>query len=71
MKTYYLTFGQDHTHRINGTTWDCDVVCAIKADSYEEMRRIAFENFGPKFATTYTEKPEMEFFPRGIKFLFD
>jgi hypothetical protein len=32
MTTAYFTFGQDHAHRVNGTTFDCDSVVKITSD---------------------------------------
>lgn len=68
MNNYYFTFGQNHTHRVNGFTYDCDVVCLIKADDEGMARKIAFEVFGPKFCTSYPEgKLDMSMFPRRVK----
>jgi hypothetical protein len=67
MKQYYFTFGQAHAHSVNGYTYDKDVVCAIKAENEEEARNTMFEVFGDKWSFSYEEKPNMTFFPRGIK----
>lgn len=59
----YITFGQAHTHRVNGVTLDCDSVAKVRD------RDQAFELFGPKFGTSYTEEEIMKvmhYFPRGI-----
>jgi len=65
--TTYITFGQQHIHRVNGKTFDCDCVAAIPSRNEGEGRERAFELFGPKFCFSYQdEKPEMKFFPRGI-----
>jgi len=66
MKDYYLTFGQDHTHRVNGYTYDCNVVCVIRAENHGAARTIAFDTFDDKFATTYESAPNMEYFSRGL-----
>jgi len=65
MKKYYLTFGQTHTHSVGGFTYDKDVVCIIRESSENKARKIAFEAFGDKWFSTYKEKPDMRFFPRG------
>ena len=69
MKTY-VTFGQVHTHSVNGKTFDKDCVAVIEAKSESAAREIAFEYFGDKWFTTYTDKEQMDrdvadFFPRG------
>lgn len=66
----YVTFGQIHTHSVNGKTFDKDTVAMLEVSSYEEGRKKAFEYFGDKFFTTYTEnemtKEVLKFFPKGI-----
>ena len=52
MKTY-VTFGQDHTHEINGTTFDRDCVGIIHGSSATEGRELAFKYFNDKFCNTY------------------
>lgn len=68
MPKFYLTFGQVHAHRVPGIeeTFDKDCVAEIEAFDDDEARDIAFSTFGPKWAFLYTEKPDMQFFPRGI-----
>ena len=69
MNKYYITFGESHIHTHNGETLDKDCVGVIKANSYEEMRNLALEWFGIKFATTYTVeefKNAIKYFPRGF-----
>ncbi len=68
-KKYYITFGQIHTHSINGITFDKDIVAEITADTYEEARKKAFELFGNKFAfirQTNDLETLLQWFPRGI-----
>ena len=65
--TTYVTFGQAHTHRVNGKTFDCNSVAVIESDTWEEGRAKAFELFGRQFCFEYfNEKPDMSFFPRGL-----
>ncbi len=65
----YISFGQDHVHRVNGTTFDCDCLCMIECDSHMDGRAKAFEAFGPKFFTSYEEdqlEDQLKYFPRGV-----
>jgi len=65
-KKTYITFGQDHTHRVNGVTLDCDCVAVILSGGRER----AFELFGPKFCFSYDEDKfdhsDMQYYPRGF-----
>lgn len=70
MNKFYITFGQNHAHRVNKETFDKDCVGTIEANTEGEAREIAFELFGDKFFTTYSEEnwdedEQMQFFPRG------
>jgi len=67
MKAFYFTFGQNHVHRVQAFTWDCDVVCQIMAQSMAHARQIMFQNFGDQWSMCYEQAPEMHYFPRGIK----
>lgn len=65
-----ITFGQDHTHRVNNYTFDKDSVAIIEAESRTQGREIAVELFGLKFCTSYTEdyfdeKGMLSYYPRG------
>jgi len=65
--TTYVTFGQAHTHRLAGKTFDKDCVAVIPSETQEEGRGKAFEYFGDKFCFEYFNKqPEMKYFPRGL-----
>lgn len=70
MKTTYITFGQAHTHRVNGKTFDCDCVATIRAETAEAGRKEAFELFGRKFCFEYFDDAfdhtTMHYFPRGL-----
>jgi hypothetical protein len=67
MKTY-VTFGQDHVHKLGNKTFDRNSVAEIDCETFEEGRAKAFELFGKKFCTTYTDlkKVHLEYYPRGI-----
>jgi len=64
MTTKYFTFGFNHAHAIGGFTYDKDIVVKITA---EDPRKVMFETFGRKWASQYDEKPDMSYYPRGIK----
>ena len=67
MNEMYITFGQNHVHRVNGKTFDCDCVAVIKCKDRKEGRELAFEYFDDKWCFEYFEKiPDMSFFPRGL-----
>lgn len=63
----YVTFGQDHTHRVNNHTFDCDCVAKVIG-----TRETVWELFGAKFCVEYTQEqfdkqPDMmKWYPRGI-----
>lgn len=66
MKTY-VTFGQAHTHSINGRTFDKDCVALIEAPTQEEGRQKAWDLFSRKFCFTYFDQPpDMRYFHRGF-----
>ena len=69
MKTY-VTFGFDHTHAVNGKTFDKDCVAVIESESAEAGREKAFEYFGAKFCFEYPEDrfdmASMHWYPRGF-----
>lgn len=66
----YVTFGQIHTHAVNGKTLDKDCVAVFDSLDAESGRRKAFELFGGKFSFHYVEdefdQSKMFFFPRGL-----
>lgn len=70
MARHYVTFGQQHVHRVNGHTLDTDSIACYNAVDYSQGRDKAFELFGGSFFTDYHENEidevEMEYFPRGI-----
>lgn len=61
----YITFGQAHTHRVNGNTFDCDCVAVIDDPG---DRSVIFDHFGREWAFQYddTESVKMEYYPRGL-----
>ncbi len=64
----YITFGQIHVHSVNGRTFDKDCVAVINAKSENEGRKLAFEYFGDKWFTSYTDliSCDLKYFPRGL-----
>lgn len=69
MKTY-ITFGQVHTHSINGITLDKDSIAAIEHDKEESGHKIAMVIFDTKFHQAVKEESLTEdflsYFPRGV-----
>lgn len=69
MPKFYFTFGQNHSHVVNGEFFDKDCVAEVEADTHAEARQIAFDAFGPKFCTSYDESvlaDIIKFYPRGV-----
>ena len=61
----YITFGQAHSHEVNGRVFDKDCVAVIKCNTPGEGRDIAFDTFGGKWAFQYQDI-DMARFPRGM-----
>ena len=67
MSKHYFSFGQDHTHRYEQTTLDCDSIVEITARDGSVARDKMFDLFGPKWSVQYTEETyREEYFPRGV-----
>jgi len=70
MAKHYVTFGQKHTHSINGKTLDKDTVAVYEAKDSVEGRDKAFEYFGDKFFTDYHntqfDHNSLKYFPKGV-----
>lgn len=63
---FYVSFGQDHVHRVNGITLDKDILLEIEADDEGEARRRVWKTIGPEWHRVYTEDTiKLEYFPRG------
>ena len=62
----YITFGQVHTHSVNGKTLDKDSVAIIEADSIGDGREKAMEMFDGVFHRALGKAPDMSYFPRGF-----
>ena len=65
MKTRYFSFGQKHTHSLNGHTLDKNCMVKITA---ENPREIMVEHFQHEWAFEYTDFTEesLNYFPRGV-----
>ena len=65
-KTAWFTFGQQHVHRINGFTYDANVVVKITAP---DPRARMIELFGAKWSMQYDseEAVDLSYYPRGVK----
>lgn len=64
MTTRYFSFGFGHVHRVNGFTFDKDILVKITA---EDPRAKMFEMFGAKWAMEYEHPPDERYWPRGMK----
>ena len=67
MSKHYFSFGQMHTHRLNGVTLDCDGILCVEAKNSDVARKKVFDLIGNKFAFQYTEETlKLKYFPRGV-----
>ncbi len=63
----FVTFGQEHTHKVNGVIFDKDCICEIPANNYDSGIEKVKETFGDKYSFTYKNVDAiLKFFPRGI-----
>lgn len=69
MKKTFITFGQDHIHKVGGIIFDKDCVAIINHDDDVSGRDLAFKIFGTKFCFEYPEEywndDRMFRYPRG------
>ena len=68
MPKYYLTFGRDHRHVVDGVVFDKDCVAEIEANDYGSARDMAFSKLGAKWCFMHEniDQVEMRFYPRGV-----
>lgn len=66
--TRWFTFGSGQAHRINGFTYDPDIVVEITAP---DPRAVMEQWFGMKWSMEYGSLDDvgMEWYPRGVKVL--
>lgn len=65
----YITFGQCHAHRVSNHTLDKDTIAEIECTDHADGRTKAFELFGNKFGSSYSEDQlddTLKYFPRGV-----
>jgi hypothetical protein len=65
MKVYF-TFGQIHTHSVNGKTLDKNCVAVIEGETYEAAREKGMQLFDRKFHNSSIMPPNMIYYPSGI-----
>lgn len=68
MPKFFVSFGQVHAHRINGKTFDCDVLMELIEPDYDAAYQRACSLTDGAFATVYTEekaKDIMSYFPNA------
>ena len=63
---HYITFGQCHTHSLNGKTFDKDCVAVINGPNEKTCDEWAFKWFGGEFHHHSPELPDMKYYPRGL-----
>jgi hypothetical protein len=63
-----ITFGQDHTHRVNSVTIDCNSLVRVTGPDYATCRRYVWELFKGVFAFDYEESKftHWHYYPRGV-----
>lgn len=69
MNKYYITFGQVHTHSVNGKTFDKDCIAEIQAETGIEAHEKAMKIFNSVFHQCLPESKLNEAlpcYPRGI-----
>ena len=71
MPKTYVTFGQEHAHRLNNKTFDKDRIAVVECTDKKDGRDKTVECFGLQFCFTYYEeefKSEkmLPYFPRGL-----
>lgn len=69
MGKFYITFGQIHTHSVNGKTFDKDCLAEIEAETKEEAHKQAMETFDGVFHQTLSvdeARKALHYFPRGM-----
>lgn len=71
MTKVYVSFGQIHTHSVNGKTFDKDSIAVIKCHDYHDGRKKAFEWFKGIFHNCWSQEEwekgnYLHYFPRGL-----
>ena len=73
MKKTYVTFGQTHTHSVNGITLDKNTVAVLSAENREHGRQKAFDYFGAKFCFEYFDDQwnddDIKYYPAGYVYI--
>lgn len=68
----YVSFGQVHTHSVNGKTFDKDTIAVIRCSNYHDGRAKAFDYFNGIFHNCWSEEEwgdgsgKLEWFPKGL-----
>jgi len=63
---FYISFGQVHTHSINGITIDKDCIVELESETKRGAHEKAMEIFDGVFHNVYEKLPNMDYFPRGV-----
>jgi len=69
----FVTFGQEHVHKIKGKTFDRNCVAVVRGQDHAACREKTFKAFGREFHNCYKlndftrdEATIMSYFPRGL-----
>lgn len=72
MKTF-ITFGQIHTHVVNGKTLDKDTVAVLEVPDFAHAVVLINLYFGTNYCFSYPEErwdeAQMKYFPKGYVYL--
>lgn len=70
MKTRYFSFGQKHTHSLNGHTLDKNCIVKITA---ENPRDVMVDYFKSEWCFEYTDftDEDLKYYPRGVYNIMD
>jgi len=69
MDKFYITFGQIHTHSVNGKTFDKDSLAEIEAETPKAAHELAMDIFDGTFHQCLpADKLDevLHYFPRGV-----
>ena len=60
MKDFYIIFGTDNFYERNGKILNSEKTFKIKAESFSDARRIAFDKFGQKWVFVNEDVVELD-----------
>ncbi len=67
---FYVTFGQDHYHNINGKIFDKDCIAVIESENCNKALNDSFQIFKNKFCMCNSKEKfnneNLKYYPRGL-----